>query len=905
MIHKLLIIPLLFLSVIVSAQITHTSGVPHRNDNPTELPTTKGSRIQFNMQGDSIAFFRNSDSTWVIYHVNNIGAEGSSVVINNGNFTHEIGAASTGTTLLRAKKNQWEVANRSAISSLTLAAGDRVIVSSSGAEYLVETDSVSGYAVDSIAVIEVGSVYAVIQPTDGGYQVNHFGAIPDDGLADDVAIQKAVNFVLTTNTKVKSHSVICAAGVYTINTGIVVSRRDGADYTFATIEIKGQGNAYAAGIGRATVWDCNNNDGFGLHLFRVRNSVVSGISFAGNIIDVTNQDSIFFGTSAYYAQAGIRTNRYSPYAAIVVDGFWNTSDADAYPDFTSYYSLSSNGGSSNVVIEGCAINGFIVGVAHSISKTVQNGDNMKLRDSYIASCQTAFATGQDQTRGNSIQNIYSLFCQVFVNSESYGVGIGSLPSVDNVNIAGACRQIISNNSSERSQNSFSNIFAESIYSIGESNSPTINFTGCRFTLTAEKPSPLMVFKGNDINGAVFTGCYIGNYGSPNRVMVFSKKTSFYNCTFEGFPTGRYTNSPSEELNTLLYYDCRLLGVNSSIATLNNVAKVYDNIPESNFNSQMGVPCKGIEIGTQTFKVKATGALYNRFSESNRPLVYNSGNPYYISAAPGINQAGDALMLFDAATDTAINVLSSGYVMVSRVSGDTVFIEPNSYSRWFAKSDYNIWPVTFYFNRPFLPVACETTAGNTFMITKDKGPLAFTGSASVIGARIYGPGITNGTYVTRGNGDTIFISRAVQADRSYAYYKFFNHVKETKEDNSNFVFDLGDRYIVQSEGVYEEYFCSTIGRQTGFQSPVFRKIYPTSQNNTGQVSGSTDGSGDIVVSTTMPDATFSVNVVVAGTTPYIITAHTKTTSGFTLRVFDAAGVAVTSTAVTIDWEATDY
>jgi hypothetical protein len=418
-----------------------------------------------------------------------------------------------------------------------------------------------------------------------------------------------------------------------------------------------------------------------------------------------------------------------------------------------------------------------------------------------------------------------LFCQVFVNSVTYGVGIGSLPSVDNINIAGACRQIVLNNSSDRSQTSFSNIFAESLYSIGTSNSPSTIFTGCRFVLTPEKSSPLIVFSGNTSVGPLFSGCYIGYYGSPNRVMVFSTKTRFDNCAFEGFPTGKYTNFPSEELNTLMYRNCRVVGTRQTISNIDNLGKVYDNIPVGNFSSQMGVPCKGVEIGFQTFKMKATGYLYKSFSESQRPLTYNAGNPYYISATPGRNRAGDALLLFASLVDSATSLLSSGYVMVKRVSGDSVFIEPNSYSRWYAKSNYNIWPITFYFDSPHLPEACATTAGTLFLVRKDKGTLSFSGGNSAIGARIYGPGISAGTYVTGGNSDTIFISRAVQASRSYAYYKFFDHIKETSEDNTTFVFDLGDKYIVKTETVYEEYTCSTIGRQTGFQVPVFTKTYP--------------------------------------------------------------------------------
>ncbi|MBX2927009.1 MAG: hypothetical protein KF852_04175 [Saprospiraceae bacterium] len=73
---------------------------------------------------------------------------------------------------------------------------------------------------------------------------------------------------------------------------------------------------------------------------------------------------------------------------------------------------------------------------------------------------------------------------------------------------------------------------------------------------------------------------------------------------------------------------------------------------------------------------------------------------------------------------------------------------------------------------------------------------------------------------------------------------------------------------------------------------------------GTVSTSTDGSGDVAVSITMPDSTFATTVQVVGTTPYITTVHTKGTGGFIVRFFDTSGAAVTSTAVEFDWSATD-
>jgi hypothetical protein len=72
--------------------------------------------------------------------------------------------------------------------------GERIIIPSTGANYVIQTDSVAGYQTDSIAVIPVDTNYAVLQPVNGEYDVRWFGAV-DDNLSDNiVSINKADNY---------------------------------------------------------------------------------------------------------------------------------------------------------------------------------------------------------------------------------------------------------------------------------------------------------------------------------------------------------------------------------------------------------------------------------------------------------------------------------------------------------------------------------------------------------------------------------------------------------------------------------------------------------------------------------------------------------------------------------------
>jgi len=79
---------------------------------------------------------------------------------------------------------------------------------------------------------------------------------------------------------------------------------------------------------------------------------------------------------------------------------------------------------------------------------------------------------------------------------------------------------------------------------------------------------------------------------------------------------------------------------------------------------------------------------------------------------------------------------------------------------------------------------------------------------------------------------------------------------------------------------------------------------------GVTTATTDASGDISVSygytLTGQLANHSVLVsqqTASGGTPYFLQVHSKTTAGCKVRVFDAAGLAVTATSVTVAWKAT--
>ncbi len=101
----------------------------------------------------------------------------------------------------------------------------------------------------------------------------------------------------------------------------------------------------------------------------------------------------------------VRTNRYSPHAAVSIDSFDNTvPSADRYPGLDTLYKGLPGSGSKQVHIEGCAIMGWHVGIMLNSSSGNSQGDGVFVRHNLITNCTYAVAIGQSQSRGVDIRD---------------------------------------------------------------------------------------------------------------------------------------------------------------------------------------------------------------------------------------------------------------------------------------------------------------------------------------------------------------------------------------------------------------------------------------------------------------------------------------------------------------------
>lgn len=117
-----------------------------------------------------------------------------------------------------------------------------------------------------------------------------------------------------------------------------------------------------------------------------------------------------------------------------------------------------------------------------------------------------------------------------------------------------------------------------------------------------------------------------------------------------------------------------------------------------------------------------------------------------------------------------------------------------------------------------------------------------------------------------------------------------------------IIDFASAKTIKTHGSYT-YGPNQLDAQVFFQKR--RELGDYRYNGT--AFGTTDGSGDLVVTlpATMPNATYTVLLTPGATTFQNVVTTAQNTTTFTARFFDAAGAAITSTGVVLNWMVIDY
>ena len=286
-------------------------------------------------------------------------------------------------------------------------------------------------------------------PMGGTVSITDFGA-KVDGKTDDFKADSAACAYCIANPK-RCTGVVFPVGHSRITKPLLLQNNG----QFFTIRLLGLHPAKSASNDYLSVIDCDFKAGYGIGIQLGRGIVIENLSISGKYTfpnSVSNQN---IGTLKFsdWIDSSIRDSRYAPYAGISIDPNLNKT--------------GSNGGTSDVTIQNCSINRWMVGIMLTPNAGTANDEMINILEDDIETCRDAIAIGQDQSKTVNIKGLKVwASTHTVLDGKTYGQGTGG-GSVfcENWNIAGNVNQLF-NLVCDRFPLSAKDIYSESIFRIG-------------------------------------------------------------------------------------------------------------------------------------------------------------------------------------------------------------------------------------------------------------------------------------------------------------------------------------------------------------------------------------------------------------------------------------------------------
>lgn len=426
--------------------------------------------------------------------------------------------------------------------------------------------------------------------------VKWWGATGDGVTNDQPSIQRAADVIIA-NPKLPRTLYFQPGLIYKITTPLIFYKWTGTDYAFFTLNLLGQDSAYFNGTSTEAIIDATSiTDTFAIGYQLARSSLIKGLVIRGAFNPSFASYSAYVSTdySTWASMWGVRDTRWSPYAGICLDPFDNTGSLpmiERYPGLESLYRGSGANvvsGSSGIRVAECRIYGFTVDIMISPNGYTQNAENTHIIDCTLEIAKVAYASGQDQTKDNFIIRAISWErVHTLIDTISYGQLIGQPAFVDGWNVAGDVIEIYQL-SAPRSQVSFKNIFAESLWRIGTGNGGTgITIQDGSFNFN-ENTVPV-IYPPTHLEGnlVVFRNCVIKYYDNlfNKSIRVKGYGFVFQDCQFDmppllDFPYNneKIVSATFRNCNTALGYLTDVAGGNGQFSSAASAPYVaYGNI----------------------------------------------------------------------------------------------------------------------------------------------------------------------------------------------------------------------------------------------------------------------------------------------------------------------------------------
>lgn len=606
--------------------------------------------------------------------------------------------------------------------------------------------------------------------------VRWFGAKGDNSQDDQPFIQAAIDHVVSNNDVVAE--VYIPAGQYKITSELIVYRDLNSDGVAESVSMRFRGDGgfpYSTNLAKVSWISCTHKDTFAIGIHRAKGLRIENLYISGqNDITFSTAKALFEADEATdFVVNGCRNNAYSPYAAIAID--WagsNTSPAaaDRYPGLDSYYvSGQSSGGSTDIQISECRIEGFVTGIILSPSGFSQNAEQVDIARCRIEKCKALVAPCNLQSRSFNIRDITCWGNTLHVvDCSSWGEGSGQLPFFYGGNFAGAVKYLFQS-AGPVQQGSFNNVFAETIYAIGKFNGSNLSFQGCMFKFTYPSATTSIaptILSSNDPVSAF--GCtFIHSANSPDsKPLVFAcNQLNLIGCTFDVLPLNRtYQKTIYHQGTSFRHLSGSAEGDTDHYGT---GATVTYPVP-GNKNGMAVAPGQSLIVPSwndRKFEVTAPRDRLTNIEGGTVSVTFAADQTAtFTSSAPGRWREGDTVLFPSLLTDSFGNSVY-GTASITDITGSTVTLSgvPTEYAPANLNDPVDLYPHLYTPYRWHEPSIGDVTNGSNVIANVE----STTANTLVwrAGQRISGAGIPEGTYVVSSNATSITISVNATATNS--------------------------------------------------------------------------------------------------------------------------------------------
>ena len=548
---------------------------------------------------------------------------------------------------------------------------------------------------------------------------------------------------------------------------------------------------------------------------------------------ITGRNSIVFasGRAAYSAPEAswivnsCRDNTNSPYSGIVIDPFGPSTVAagNRYPGFDAEYPVAhTGGGSTDVKIEECRIDNFVVDIMVSPNGVTQNAEQMEFKRCRVENARVGFGVGQLQSRSIRIEDFTSWGgIHTLVDCSRYGAGGGQLPFIKGGNMAGYMKFLLNCTNSSVCQSQVDSLFCESLFSLGEVNIDVLSFTGCIFKWgppDASTPVPVCVIESN--KKVVFDNCFIltSSNNPATKPLVFSvSRLHLKDCVLDAPPINPTTQDQTRIENAFFRHYGGGIGSFGNDFTTNGLDMGYPDVNRNSIPLAFGQRMRS-PLSSNYYKEITHLGLPHRTDYCENAAVTVTvdgiGGGTFTTAFPARWVPG-AIMFASTLTNEfgTPNHYCGAYI--TSVIGNTVTIGglPDA----LVTGSYFIYRFNPY--RYHMPCIGDTTNGSP-TITNFRGAYGAT-TIWRVGEMISGTGIPVGSYVVSRTATEITLNQNCTATN--ANVDLYDAVVQTRAISSavptTYTWTKGD-VIDDSTGATNGWRCTTSGTFGTATVPTF-------------------------------------------------------------------------------------